>query len=91
MKSIVYSVVIDKKILKRLPKLPEIVQKKLNLLIKDLRDIGPILPQWPNYSKLGGNKYHCHLGYSWVACWKKTDETLIIEVYYVGSRENAPY
>lgn len=86
-----HSVIINKKVLKGLPKLPLIVQKKLNLLIKDLRDIGPILPKWPNYSKIGGDSYHCHLGYSWVACWNNVKGTLIIEVYYVGSRESAPY
>jgi mRNA-degrading endonuclease RelE of RelBE toxin-antitoxin system len=86
-----YSVIIEKKALKGISKLPLKIQKKLNLLAKDLRDIGPIQPNWPNYSKLGNEKYHCHLDYSWVACWKNEKETLIIEVYYVGSREKAPY
>ena len=86
-----YNVIIKKKMLKGLRKIPLKVQKKLNLLLKDLRDIGPILPEWPNYSKLERNKYHCHLDFSWVACWKNEKGTLIIEVYYVGSRESAPY
>ena len=91
MKFLSYRVNIGKKALKGLPKLPLLVQKKLNLLLKDLRDFGPVQPNWPNYSKLGSDKYHCHLGYSWVACWESEKGTLIIEVYYVGSRENAPY
>ena len=91
MKTKSISVLINKKVLKRLSKLPLKIQKKLNLLVKDLRDIGPVLPNWPNYSKLGNGKYHCHLDYSWVACWKNDKGTLIIEVYYVGSREKAPY
>jgi hypothetical protein len=86
-----FDVFINKKAYKRLAKLPLQVQMKLNLLVKDLRDLGPVLPQWPNYSKLGGNQYHCHLGYSWIACWENDKGTLKIEVYYVGSRENAPY
>ena len=86
-----YKVVIKKKMLKGLIKIPLKIQKKLNLLLKDLRDLGPILSNWPNYSKLERNKYHCHLDYHWVACWKNEKKTLIIEVYYVGSRENAPY
>ena len=86
-----YCVLINKNVLKGLHKLPLLVQKKLNLLIKDLSEMGPILPQWPNYSKLGGNKYHCHLGYSWIACWNNEKGTVRIEVYYVGSREKAPY
>ena len=71
-----YSVVIDKKVLKGLSKLPIKIQKKLNLLVKDLRDKGPTQPNWPNYSKLKKDKYHCHLDYSWVACWKNEKGTL---------------
>ena len=48
-------------------------------------------PTWKNYSKLGKNKYHCHLNYRHVACWTAEKETITIEVYYVGSREKAPY
>ncbi len=43
-------------------------------------------------NKLAENKYHCHLNYRWVACWQIEDNKLkIIEIYFVGSRENAPY
>ena len=35
------------------------------------------------------NEYHCHLSYHWVACWRHEKETIEIEVYYAGSRENA--
>jgi mRNA-degrading endonuclease RelE of RelBE toxin-antitoxin system len=86
-----FRVLIRKKTAKGLNRLPETVQKKLNLLLQDLRDRGPFLPHWPHYSKLGGDQYHCHLGISWVACWRHEKKTVIIEVYYVGSRENAPY
>ena len=86
-----YKVLINKKTSKGLKKLPLKIQKKLGFLLEDLRDIGPIQSNWPNYSKLERNKYHCHLDYSWVACWKNDKGTLIIEVYYVGSRENSPY
>jgi mRNA-degrading endonuclease RelE of RelBE toxin-antitoxin system len=91
MEEMPYRVTIKTKIVKKLYRLPQTVQKKLQLLLNDLRQFGPVQPGWPNYSKLGGNKYHCHLGYSWVACWQKEDESITIEVYYVGSRENAPY
>ena len=46
---------------------------------------------WANYSKIGKDKYHCHLSYSYVACWNYEKSGITIEVYYVGSRENAPY
>ena len=39
----------------------------------------------------GVNMYHCHLSRKWVACWKNESGTLTIEVYYVGSRQSAPY
>jgi hypothetical protein len=31
------------------------------------------------------------LTYHYVACWRHEKETIIIEVYYVGSREDAPF
>jgi hypothetical protein len=52
---------------------------------------GPVQPYYINYSKLGNSTYHCHLSYRWVACWRNEKDTFIVEVYYVGSREKAPY
>ena len=72
-------------------KLPGFVQKTLLSLIEELRDEGPIQHEWQNYSKLGKNEYHCHLSYSWVACWRSEENSMVIEVYYAGSREKAPY
>ena len=86
-----YEVKIQKRIERRLEKLPTHVQQKLLRLVLDLRDKGPAQSEWPNYSKLYNDEYHCHLGYSWVACWRSKKNTIIIEVYYVGSREKAPY
>ncbi len=86
-----YEVIFQKKVLKELDRLPDLIQDKFLTLVEDLKTKGPIQPEWKNYSKLDGNKYHCHLSYSWVACWRYEKGKLIIEVYYVGSRENAPY
>lgn len=63
--------------------------------------------EWSHFSALGKNKYHCHLlkskggennssnkgkGPRYVACWIVEDKKIkIVEVYYVGSHENAPY
>ena len=89
------SMVVPKEInvsyLKNLKKLPELVQEKFEYLVDSLEMNGPVQSSWPNYSKLGKDEYHCHLSRSWVACWKHQKNTLIIEVYYVGSREKAPY
>lgn len=61
-------------------------------LVFELETTGPNQFRWPNYSKLGTNIYHCHLNRKWVACWMIEDDKLkLIEIYYVGSRENAPY
>jgi hypothetical protein len=87
-----YSITLKKAVKKNLLKLPLNVRQRFEALAVVLRDGGPTGPhKWSNYSKLGENKYHCHLNYSYVACWWHEKDTIIIEVYYVGSRENAPY
>src|ERR1700733_10065772 len=75
------------------------ILSKLYFLFKDLADRGPTRPDWPNYSKLygkkGSDKRHCHLQKgkpTYVCCWEVIDKKRkIIEVYYVGTHEKAPY
>jgi len=86
-----YEVKIKKKVARRLKKLPVNVQKLLFLLIEDLKADGPVQKSWNNFSPLGGDNYHCHLNYRYVACWTHRQGEIEIEVYYVGSREKAPY
>ena len=86
-----YKVNIKKKVNKNLLKLPKEVKQMFLLLIEDLKEKGPVQETWKNYSKLQKNNYHCHLGYRHVACWKKENKNITIEVYYVGSREKSPY
>ena len=86
-----YEVKIKRKALRGLKKLPINVRKLLFLLIEDLKADGPIQKSWNNFSPLGKNKYHCHLNYRYVACWAYRQGEIEIEVYYVGSREKAPY
>jgi len=74
-----------------LKKLPLDVQKLLFLLIEDLKSDGPVQKSWQNFSPLSNNQYHCHLTYRYVACWTHNKGEIEIEVYYVGSREKAPY
>ena len=71
--------------------MPVVEQKKFKGLVNDIRNEGPIQSGWPNFSKLGKSEYHCHISYKWVACWRNEKNTIIVEVYYAGSRENAPY
>lgn len=63
----------------------------LAVLIEKLKESGPVQPEFHNYGKLGKNVYHCHLSRKWVACWRELKDTIILEMYYVGTRENAPY
>lgn len=61
-----YQVLIKKRVLKQLGKLPERVQDKFWLLAEDLKTQGPMPKGWPNLSKLVGDNYHCHLEYRWL-------------------------
>lgn len=71
----------------------------IDALILDLKKHGPELPQWPHYGLIHESKnrvyYHCHLkrGHpTYVACWRVEDQKEnIIEVFYVGTHEGAPY
>jgi len=76
---------------KDIAKAPKLVQAKLAYLLLDLESRGPIQPTWSHYSKLGKGTYHCHLSEKWVACWRNEAGSLLVEVYYAGSRESAPY
>ena len=86
-----YTVRITHRALKNLDKMPKPQQEKFFRLKSALETSGPEQPSFMNYSKLGVNMYHCHLSRKWVTCWKNESGTLTIEVYYVGSRESAPY
>ena len=86
-----YEVFFTKRVLKQVKDLPDFIQKKLAVLVDDLREKGPIRAEWPNFSKLDKDEYHCPLAHKWVVCWRCENKSIIIEVYYAGSRENAPY
>lgn len=67
----------------------------INLLLIELTKEGPYRTNWPSYGPLEKGEHQCHLKDgrpTFVACWKVLDEEKkIIEVYYVGTHENAPY
>jgi mRNA-degrading endonuclease RelE of RelBE toxin-antitoxin system len=89
----IWNVEIKKKVQRRLAKLPGDVQEKALALAIDLRNHGKNPGKnWKNFSPLSNNTFHCHLSYSYVACWEVINEKIrLMEVYYVGSREDAPY
>lgn len=80
--------------LKRNGSKPSIIDV-INLLIIELRKEGPHRNNWSNYGSLTGEKFHCHLKKgkpTYVACWEMIDKKKqLIEVYYVGTHEDAPY
>lgn len=86
-----YKVIWKRKIDRQVSEMPEAEQKKFALLVKDLENKGPIQKNWPNFSDLGKNTYHCHLSYHWVSCWYCEKKSIVVEVTYAGSREKAPY
>jgi mRNA-degrading endonuclease RelE of RelBE toxin-antitoxin system len=88
-----WRVTAKKKIERSLNKLPKRIREAYAALIFDLSIKGPCPgKKWQNYSTLGPHKHHCHLTYSYVACWEEVSgEIRVLEVYYVGSREKAPY
>lgn len=75
-------------------KRPSIIDT-VDLLAIELAERGPHLPDWPHFSSLKKHVFHCHLKKgqpTYVACWKMADkEKKVIEVYYVGTHEGAPY
>lgn len=82
---------------KQFRKLPEDIQAAVSALRSDLKSRGPTVPEWKHFGKLHsqGSKYHCHIKSgrpTYVACWEVLDKRIrILEIYYVGSHENAPY
>jgi hypothetical protein len=80
--------------------LPEKVQAQIFLLAQEMRTLGPIRRNWPNFSSLEGkglpkDTFHCHVKKgkpTYVACWNiVSKKERKIEVFYVGTHANAPY
>ena len=91
-----WKITLNNKVNKQLKKLPERVVLLTQLLTSDLGMFGACPgKQWPNFGKLSDTKYHCHLAKgrpTYVACWEIVNKSQRkIEVYYVGTHENAPY
>ncbi len=84
----------SKRVNKALRKLPRSVLDTLIMLYRELEFSGPVRGNWPNYSKLGPGRHHCHLkkGHpTYVAVWEEVEGKIkLIEVTYVGTHEKAP-
>lgn len=92
-----WTVCFTKRAAKQLRELPEIVQNQVDLLRSEIQVTGPMQPAWRNFGRLKGSphQYHCHVKSgrpTYVVCWQVTDKQVqIVEVYYVGTHEKAPY
>ncbi len=90
-----WTVHIPKRVDKQIKKLPHLASEALRALINDMRQSGAVQGSWPNYSKLGANRHHCHIKKGtpcYVVVWEVRDKTVkLIEVEYVGTHEKAPY
>lgn len=85
---------------KQIEKLNYHTVEALRFLVNNLQANGPAPGKgWHHYGKLRATKKedrrHCHLNQGrpvYVCCWAVIDKKLkILEVYYVGTHEKAPY
>ena len=94
-----WKVQFSSKAAKQTRQLDERVLLALQVLIENIKRKGPAPGRyWHNYGKLRGkkreDKRHCHLikgNPTYVCCWEVNKIEKIIEVYYVGTHEKAPY
>jgi mRNA-degrading endonuclease RelE of RelBE toxin-antitoxin system len=90
-----WTATVSKQVTKKIAKLPQQVRKLLFTLLAEIELKGPVRGNWPNYSKLGIKKHHCHLKKgkpTYVAVWQVVnDEIKLVEVIYAGTHEKAPY
>lgn len=90
-----WKVVFSGKASKQYQRLPKKIRDIVAFLVAEIKIAGPVRGNWKNYSKLRKNQHHCHLKSgrpTYVACWEVIDKTIkVVEVYYVGTHEKAPY
>lgn len=89
-----WNVRLTKKADKQAGKLPRAVRDALLLLMDEIASQGPVRGDWPNYSKLGDDRHHCHLKKgkpTYVAAWIAEKQTVTVEIIYAGTHEKAPY
>lgn len=90
-----WDVRIKKRCIKQINGLPVNAKKALDVLVAEIRLLGPVRGNWANYGKLSKNRHHCHIKKgkpTYVAVWEEHEEGIqIIEVIYVGTHEKAQY
>ncbi|ACV69176.1 hypothetical protein [Desulfohalobium retbaense] len=90
-----WKVQIKKKVRKKAREFPRVAKENLLTLIWEMEEAGPVRGNWPNYSKLGYNRHHCHIKGgqpTYMAIWEEIEGDInLIEVTYAGTHEKAPY
>ena len=76
-------------------------QQAVDLLAMEIEKYGPIRRNWPHFGALTkapgipDKAFHCHLNKgkpTQVSCWYVIDKkNKKVEIFYVGTHENAPY
>jgi len=97
----IWTITYSAKTAKERKKLPKNIQIQLDLLARELELKGPLRTNWSHFGTLKKkkgipeNSYHCHLKSgkpTYVVCWYMLNKTLkIVEIYYAGTHEKAPY
>ena len=99
-KTSTWTVTYSAKAEKQFKAMPEKIRAKMTVLAKEISLSGPIRRNWHHFGALEGkglprNTYHCHLKEgkpTYVSCWYVVNKELkSVEVFYVGTHENAPY
>ena len=90
-----WTVTMSKRVAKKVKKLPVSVQAAIEVLIGEIKLNGPNRTNWSHFGGLKKDAYHCHVKSgrpTYVVCWYVNDRKLrLVEVYYAGTHENAPY
>ena len=90
-----WTVMISRGARRQVRRLPEQAMRNLVALIKEIETLGPVRGNWPNYSRLGKDRHHCHIKKgrpTYVAIWEvREKEIRLVEVTYAGTHEKTPY
>jgi len=81
--------------------MPKKIQILVDALALEIEKDGPLRVNWKNYGPLRkganipANSFHCHLKKgkpTYVCCWWTVNRVnKEVEIFYVGTHENAPY
>jgi hypothetical protein len=93
-----WKVELSRRVEKAVTGLPLEVQSAFWLLAQEIAQQGPVRFNWPHYGRLHpkhDDRHHCHLRGgrpTYVACWQVKDKRVkLVEIYYAGTHEKAPY